>query len=45
MSEPRVMVIGDIVPDIALVDHENRSWRFSAQRGRPLVLILHRHLA
>lgn len=45
MSEPGVIGLGDIVPDIALVDHENRPWRFSAQRGRPLVLILHRHLA
>jgi peroxiredoxin len=36
---------GDVLPDVALVDHEGRSWRFSDHRGRPLVLVLHRHLA
>ncbi len=36
---------GDLVPDVALVDHEGYPWRFSEHRGRPLVVILHRHLA
>ncbi|MGH9132643.1 MAG: redoxin domain-containing protein [Ilumatobacteraceae bacterium] len=36
---------GDLLPDVALVDHEGRPWRLSDHRGRPLVLILNRHLA
>ena len=36
---------GDLVPDVALVDHEGDPWRFSDHRGRPLLLVLHRHLA
>jgi peroxiredoxin len=37
--------VGDLLPDVALVDHDGRPWRTGDQRGRPLVLILHRHLA
>jgi peroxiredoxin len=37
--------VGDLFPDLELVDHEIRPWRTAEMRGRPLVLILHRHLA
>jgi peroxiredoxin len=37
--------VGDEFPDIELVDYEGRPWRAAEMRGRPLVLILHRHLA
>ena len=37
--------VGDPLPDIELVDHEGRPWRTVEMRGRPLVLVLHRHLA
>jgi peroxiredoxin len=37
--------VGDRFPDLELVDHEAQSWRTAEMRGRPLVLILHRHLA
>ncbi len=37
--------VGDPFPDIELVDHEGRPWRTAEMRGRPLVLVLHRHLA
>ena len=36
--------VGDILVDVPLLDHELRAWRISEQRGRPVVLILHRHL-
>lgn len=36
---------GDVFPDIELIDHEGEPWRPSQHAGRPLVLILHRHLA
>lgn len=36
---------GDVVPSVALGDHEGNRWRLEEQRGRPIVLILHRHLA
>jgi len=39
------LVVGDRFPDVTLVDHEGRPWRTADRRGRPLVLILHRHLA
>ena len=45
MTVDRLIGEGDVVPDVALVDHEGRPWRFSDHRGRPLVLVLHRHLA
>ena len=34
-----------LAPDFALPDHEGNLWRLSDQRGRPVVLIFHRHLA
>ena len=37
--------VGDVLPDVTLVDHDGKSWRIDDQRGRPVVLILHRHLA
>ena len=37
--------VGDAVPDVDLVDHDGRPWRLSERRGRPVVLVLHRHLA
>lgn len=37
--------VGDALPDITLIDHARRPWRTVDQGGRPLVLILHRHLA
>jgi len=36
---------GDLVPPVALVDHEGNRWSLEDHRGRPIVLILHRHLA
>lgn len=36
--------VGDILGDVPLVDHDLRPWLISEQRGRPVVLILHRHL-
>lgn len=35
----------DLAPDFELPDHEGRPWRLSHQRGHPVVLIFHRHLA
>jgi hypothetical protein len=35
----------DPLPDVPLVDHVGAPWVFSEHRGRPLLLILHRHLA
>lgn len=37
--------VGDPLPSVELVDHEGRPWHTAACRGRPLVLVLHRHLA
>jgi len=37
--------VGDLLPEVELVDEAGLPWRASAHRGRPLVLILHRHLA
>jgi peroxiredoxin len=45
MNVGRAIGEGDVLPDVALVDHEGRPWRFSDHRGKPLVLVLHRHLA
>jgi peroxiredoxin len=36
---------GDIAPEIDLPDDEGGRWRLSEQRGRPVTLIFHRHLA
>jgi peroxiredoxin len=45
MSADRVIGEGDLLPDVTLVDHEGRPWRFSDHRDRRIVLILNRHLA
>lgn len=45
MSPQHVIDEGDLVPDLALVDHEGAPWRFSEHRDRFLVVVLHRHLA
>ena len=37
--------VGEALPDIELVDHNGRPWKTREMRVRPLVLILHRHLA
>lgn len=37
--------VGDPFPDIELVGYEGRPWRTAEMRRRPLVLVLHRHLA
>jgi peroxiredoxin len=37
--------IGDPVPEVELLDHHGQPWSTGEMRGRPLVLILHRHLA
>ncbi|CAN5529727.1 hypothetical protein BH23ACT3_BH23ACT3_06870 [soil metagenome] len=45
MTPDRVIGEGNHLPDVPLVDHEGRTFRFSDHVGRPLVLVLHRHLA
>lgn len=37
--------VGDSLPDIDLIDHDGQPWRLSEYRGRPILLIAHRHLA
>lgn len=37
--------VGSPAPEIAAVDQEGQPWRLSERRGRPVVLIFHRHLA
>jgi len=39
------LAIGTHVPDIELTDHAGEPWRLRHHRGRPVVLVLHRHLA
>ncbi len=39
------LAIGDRVPDVTLVDHRGEPWRLGDHLGRPVVLVLHRHLA
>jgi peroxiredoxin len=36
---------GDVAPEVELPDHDGNTWRLSDHRGRPVVLIFHRHLA
>lgn len=36
--------VGDPFPVVDLIDHDGRPWTTAAP-GRPLVLVLHRHLA
>lgn len=35
---------GDLVDDIVLPDDQGGTWRLSDHRGRPVLLIFHRHL-
>ena len=44
-SGPGPLVVGDLAPDVELVDHEGRPWRLADHRGRPVLLVFHRHLA
>lgn len=37
--------VGDPIPDLELTDHRGCPWKPSDHRGRPVVLVLHRHLA
>ena len=39
-----VLSLGSTAPEVALRDDQGGSWRLSEQRGRPVVLIFHRHL-
>ncbi len=39
------MDVGDPAPELELPDHEGNRWRLGDHRGRPVVLIFHRHLA
>ena len=41
----RSLDVGDLAPDMTLPDHDGRVWRLSDHRGRPVVLLFHRHLA
>ena len=46
MTEARApLVVGEVVPDLMLLDHRGRPWLVGGPRERPLMLILHRHLA
>lgn len=36
---------GDPAPDFTLPDHLGNPWRLADHRGRPVVLVFHRHLA
>lgn len=38
------MEVGDAAPELVLTDHLGGTWRLSAHRGRPVVLVFHRHL-
>ena len=37
--------VGDPAPQIDLLDQEGNRWRLSDHRGRPVVVLFHRHLA
>jgi hypothetical protein len=45
MTPRTVIGEGDLLPSVALLDHEGNRWHFEEHRGRQIVLILHRHLA
>jgi peroxiredoxin len=40
-----VLSLGSMAPEVARPDDQGGCWRLSEQRGRPVVLIFHRHLA
>ncbi len=42
---PLTLHVGDKMPNVNLIDHNLHPWRISDQAGRPLVLVMHRHLA
>jgi hypothetical protein len=37
--------VGDAAPEIDLTTPDGRSWRLSDVRGRPALVVFHRHLA
>ena len=37
--------VEDPAPELVLPDADGETWRLSDHRGRPVVLIFHRHLA
>ncbi|HEY3701993.1 MAG TPA: redoxin domain-containing protein [Acidimicrobiales bacterium] len=39
------VAIGERAPEIDLPDDEGNRWRLSEHRGRPVVVVFHRHLA
>ncbi len=41
---PGPVEVGDRAPDIDLPAADGSRWRLSSARGRPVVLIFHRHL-
>lgn len=45
MTSPSVIRVGDSVPPIFLIDQDGNAFDLEDLRGRPVVLILHRHLA
>ncbi|MEO6123739.1 MAG: hypothetical protein ABIR32_08505 [Ilumatobacteraceae bacterium] len=45
MTATKSLRIGEHFPAVELVDQDGSTWRSVDQFGRPLVLILHRHLA
>lgn len=42
---PVAIEVGDVAPDVDLPDERGERWRLSDHRGRPVVLLFHRHLA
>jgi peroxiredoxin len=42
---PAGVRLGDPAPDFEAVAHDGSRWRLTDHRGRPVVLIFHRHLA
>ena len=44
-ADQTTLRVGDVVPDVVLIDHRGQEWRLADIIGRPVVLVLHRHLA
>ena len=40
-----MLSVGDIAPEIDLLDHHGQRWQLVERRGVPVVVIFHRHLA
>ena len=36
---------GDVAPPVDLPTHDGRRWTLASQRGCPVLLVFHRHLA